>query len=64
MSFWSKLFGSKPLTVDDQIIQAGKAAGYPLPAIKDAMERNAKFGYTKETLLEYYQDQLKKKSKG
>jgi hypothetical protein len=62
MSFWKRLLG-KELTIDEQIYEAGKAAGYPKSIIRDAIEGSERMGFDKKLTLEDFQKQAAQKKK-
>jgi hypothetical protein len=58
MSFWSRLFG-KP-TIDEQIMQAGKKAGFPTSLIEQSTRELLAIGQTKEQVLQNFLNRIKK----
>lgn len=63
MSLWSKLFGSKPKTIDDEILEAGLALGRKKADIKESTERAIRIGMTKDDVLTAYRDEIVKQAR-
>lgn len=68
MSLWGKLFGSKPKTIDDELMAAGRALGWDKSLTRLGIEEAVAIGFSKEDTLDAWrlraqQDKIKKGKK-
>ena len=61
MSLWSKLFGSKTRTIDDEIREAAIAMGMRKSDIPKYVQKSLDIGLTKEDILTAYREEAAKK---
>jgi DNA-binding transcriptional regulator YhcF (GntR family) len=61
MSLWSRLFGSKPKTTEDEIRELLKAEGYTKELMNQYLKEAEGIGFSKEDLLLTLREKYAKK---